>query len=125
MDQPWTEGSVARTLINPNYCLTAPPAEVAKVTMQFSLFEALVRGYLASAGDFLTKAEKQHLVFSGKLMTFEQGVRFLTDYLQGDAYYKVRRDEHNLDRGRTQFLLLESIEQQEERMVSLVRSIEQ
>jgi hypothetical protein len=92
--------------------------------MQFSMFEALVRGYLTSA-DFLTKAEKQHLVFSGKLMTFEQGVRFLTDYLQGDAYYKVSRSEHNLDRCRTQFKLLESIEEQEERMDRLVESIEQ
>jgi hypothetical protein len=89
------------------------------------MFEALVRGYLASAGDFLTKAERQHLVVSAKLMTFEQGVRFLTDYLQGDGYYKVSRDEHNLDRCRTQFKLLECIEQQEERMDRLVQSIEQ
>jgi hypothetical protein len=99
--------------------------DLSKVTMQFSMFEALVRGYLASAGDFLTKAEKQHLVFSGKLMTFEQGIRFLTDYLQGDAYYKVSRDEHNLDRCRTQFKLVESIEREEARMDWLVQSIEQ
>ena len=83
------------------------------------------RGHLASADDFLTKDEKQHLVFSGKLMTFEQGIRFLTDYLRGDAYYKVSRDEHNLDRCRTQFKLLESMEQEEERMDRLVQSIEQ
>jgi hypothetical protein len=92
--------------------------------MQFSMFEALVRGYLDSAGSFLTKAERQHLVLSGKLITFEQGIRFLTDYLDGDPYYKVHRDEHNLDRCRTQFALLESIEQQEERMDRLQRSIE-
>jgi hypothetical protein len=83
-----------------------------------------VRGYLASADDFLTKDEKEHLVFSSKLMTFEQGIRFLTDYLEGDAYYKMNRDEHNLDRCRTQFKLLESIEKQEERMDRLVQSIE-
>jgi hypothetical protein len=88
------------------------------------MFEALVRGYLASADDFLTKDEKKHLVFSGKLMTFEQGIRFLTDYLESDAYYKVGRDEHNLDRCRTQFKLLESIEQQGERMDRLVQSIQ-
>ncbi len=57
--------------------------------MQFPMFEALLRGYLASAGDFLTAAEKQYLAFSGKLITFEQGIRFLTDYLAGDTYYKV------------------------------------
>ena len=84
-----------------------------------------MRGYLASAGDFLTKAEKQHLVCSGKLMTFEQGIRFLTDYLQGDAYYKVSRSEHNLDRCRTQLKLFESIKHQEERMDRLMQSIEQ
>ncbi len=98
--------------------------DLSKVTMQFSMFEALVRGYLDSAGSFLTKAERQHLVLSGKLITFEQGIRFLTDYLAGDPYYKVHRDEHNLDRCRTQFALLESIEQQEERMDRLLRSIE-
>ena len=98
--------------------------DLSKVTMQFSMFEALVRGYLDSAGSFLTKAERQHLVLSGKLITFEQGIRFLTDYLGGDPYYKVHRDEHNLDRCRTQFALLESIEQQEERMDRLLRSIE-
>jgi thiamine kinase-like enzyme len=115
-------GDMVRTATSP---AKEDEQNLHKVTMQFSMFEGLLRGYLASAGDFLTKAEKQHLVFSGKLMTFEQGVRFLTDYLQGDAYYKVRRDDHNLDRCRTQFRLLESIEQQEVRMHQLVQSIEQ
>ena len=115
-------GDMVRTATSP---AKEDERDLSKVTMQFPMFEALVRGYLASAGDFSTKAEKQHLVFSGKLMTFEQGIRFLTDYLRGDAYYKVSRDEHNLDRCRTQFKLLESIEQQEERMDRLVQSIEQ
>jgi thiamine kinase-like enzyme len=114
-------GDLVRTTTSP---AREDEQDLSKVTMQFSMFEALVRGYLNSAGGFLTKAERQHLVFSGKLITFEQGIRFLTDYLAGDAYYKVRRDEHNLDRCRTQFTLLESIEQQEERMDRLVRSIE-
>jgi thiamine kinase-like enzyme len=115
-------GDMVRTATSP---AREDEQNLSKVTMQFSMFEALVRGYLASAGDFLSKAEKQHVVFSGKLMTFEQGIRFLTDYLQGDAYYKVSRGDHNLDRCRTQFKLLESIEQQEERMDRLVQSIEQ
>jgi Ser/Thr protein kinase RdoA (MazF antagonist) len=115
-------GDMVRTATSP---AEEDEQDLSKVTMQFSMFEALVRGYLASAGDFLTKAEKQHLVFSGKLMTFEQGIRFLTDYLRGDAYYKVSHDEHNLHRCRTQFKLLESIERQEESMDRLVGSIEQ
>ena len=114
-------GDMVRTATSP---ANEDEQDLSKVTMQFSMFEALVRGYLASA-DFLSKAEKQHLVSSGKLMTFEQGIRFLTDYLQGDPYYKVSYGEHNLHRCRTQFKLLESIEQQEERMERLVQSIEQ
>ena len=104
---------------------TTSPAEedepdLSKVKMQFPMYEALVRGYLSSAGDFLTKAEARHLALAGKIITFEIGIRFLTDFLEGDVYFKVRRDTHNLDRCRTQFRLVESIEQQEERMSALV-----
>jgi len=107
---------------------TSPAAEderdLSQVTMQFPFFEALVRGYLASAGAFLTPLEKRYLAFSGKLITFEIGVRFLADYLAGDIYFKVHRDGHNLDRCRTQFKLVESIEDQEDAMNRLVESIE-
>ena len=91
--------------------------------MQFPMFEALARGYLTPAGGFLTPAETQHLAFSGKLITFEIGMRFLTDYLEGDTYFKIHRDGHNLDRCRTQFELVESIERQEEKMNRLVESV--
>ena len=110
-------GDMVRTTTSP---AQEDERDLSKVTMQFSMFEALVHGYLASTGSFLTTAEKEHLVSSAKLMTLEQGIRFLTDYLAGDVYYKVRRDEHNLDRCRTQFKLLESIELQEEKMDRLV-----
>jgi hypothetical protein len=108
---------------------TTSPAEedeqdLSKVTMQFPMFEALVRGYLASAGGFLTKAEKSYLAFSSKLITFEIGIRFLADYLAGDTYFRVHREGHNLDRCRTQFKLIQSIEQQEEAMNRLVESID-
>jgi Ser/Thr protein kinase RdoA (MazF antagonist) len=106
---------------------TSPAAEdeqdLSKVTMQFPLFEALVRGYVSAAGEFLTKAEKQFLAFSGKLITFEVGIRFLADYLNGDTYFKIDREGHNLDRCRTQFKLVESIELREEKMNRLVESI--
>jgi Ser/Thr protein kinase RdoA (MazF antagonist) len=106
---------------------TSPAAEdeqdLSKVTMQFPLFEALVRGYLSAAGGFLTEAEKEFLAFSGKLITFEVGIRFLADYLNGDTYFKIHREGHNLDRCRTQFKLVESIELQEEKMNRLVESI--
>jgi Ser/Thr protein kinase RdoA (MazF antagonist) len=106
---------------------TSPAAEdeqdLSKVRMQFPMFEALVRGYLESAGTFLTATERKYLAFSGKLITFEIGIRFLTDFLAGDTYFKVHREGHNLDRCRAQFKLVESIEQQEVEMNRLVESI--
>jgi aminoglycoside phosphotransferase (APT) family kinase protein len=114
-------GDMVRTTTSP---AMEDERDLSKVTMQFPMFDALLRGYLSAAGGFLTKAEKQYLAFSGKLITFEIGIRFLTDYLAGDTYFKVHRNGQNLDRCRTQFKLVESIEQQEERMVRLVESLE-
>jgi hypothetical protein len=91
--------------------------------MQMPMFEALARGYLAAAGAFLTPAEKSYLVFAGKLITFTIGLRFLTDYLSGDHYFRVHRQGHNLDRCRTQFKLVQSITEQEEAMQKLVDRI--
>jgi Ser/Thr protein kinase RdoA (MazF antagonist) len=106
---------------------TSPTAEdeldLKKVAMHFPMFEALVRGYLSSAGSFLTKDERRFLAFSGKLITFEIGIRFLTDFLSGDTYFRTHRQGHNLDRCRTQFKLVESIEQQEDTMERLVESL--
>ena len=114
-------GDMVRTTTSPT---NEDEPDLSKVAMQFPMFEALVRGYLSEAGSFLTKEEKHHLAFSSKLITFEQGIRFLTDYLAGDPYYKVHREGHNLDRCRTQFKLVESIEAQEDRMNRLVHSVE-
>jgi aminoglycoside phosphotransferase (APT) family kinase protein len=113
-------GDMVRTATSP---ADEDEPDLSKVTMQFPMFEALARGYLSSAGNFLTQSERQYLAFAGKLITFEQGIRFLTDYLAGDTYYKVHRDGHNLDRCRTQFKLVESIEQQEEKMDLLVSEL--
>jgi hypothetical protein len=113
-------GDMVRTTTSP---VKEDERDLSKVTMQFPMFEALMRGYLTTAADFLTPAEKRFLPFSGKLITFEIGLRFLTDFLAGDAYFKVHRDGHNLDRCRTQFKLVESIEQQEGQMNQLVETI--
>ena len=94
--------------------------DLSKIQMQFPLFEALVQGYLSATAAFLTPGERRCLAFSGKLITLEIGLRFLTDFLEGDVYFKVHRAGHNLDRCRTQFKLVESMEQQEERMEKLV-----
>lgn len=113
-------GDMVRTTTSP---AMEDERDLAKVRMQFPMFEALVRGYLAAAAEFLTPAEKRLLAFSGKLITFEIGLRFLTDFLSGDTYFKVHREGHNLDRCRTQFRLVESIEQQEAAMQKLVETI--
>ena len=117
---PYDFGDMVRTTTSP---AMEDERDLRKVTMQFPMFEALVRGYMSSAGEFLTREEKALLAFSGKLITFEIGTRFLTDYLAGDTYFKVHREGHNLDRCRTQFKLVESIEEQEERMNRLVESL--
>jgi len=93
--------------------------DASKVSMRMDIFEGLLTGYAASAGAFLNAAERAHLVFSGKLITYEIGLRFLTDYLEGDVYFKIKRPEHNLHRCRTQFALVRSIEQQEAAMQAL------
>ncbi len=103
---------------------TCPAAEderdLSKVAVDITLFQALAQGFVEEAGQFLTPAETRHLVFGGKLITFEQMIRFLTDYLAGDVYYKVHREGHNLDRTRTQMKLVRSIIEQEEDMNRLV-----
>jgi hypothetical protein len=112
-------GDMVRTTTSP---AREDERDLSKVRMQFPMFEALARGYLAAA-DFLTPAEKKFLPFSGKLITLEIGLRFLTDFLTGDTYFKVHREGHNLDRCRTQFKLVESIEEQEAAMEKLVETI--
>jgi hypothetical protein len=96
---------------------------VSKVVMRMPIFEALLRGYLSGAGAFLNEAEKAHLAFSGKLIALEIGIRFLTDYLEGDTYFKTKRAGQNLDRCRAQLALVASIEAQEAAMEKLVQEV--
>lgn len=110
-------GDMVRTATSP---ALEDERDLSKVRMVMPMYEALVRGYLASVGDILNSTEKHFLAFSGKLITYEIGIRFLTDYLNGDVYFKIRRESHNLDRCRTQFKLIESIEEQEPQMQELV-----
>lgn len=103
---------------------TSPAAEdepdVSKVVMQMPMFQALVEGYLDAAGNFLNETEVRHLVFSGRLITLEVAIRFLTDYLEGDVYFKTHRPGQNLDRCRTQIQLVREIEAKEAEMNAFV-----
>jgi hypothetical protein len=99
--------------------------DLSKVEMRMPIFEALVNGYLDAAGDFITDAEVGFLAHSGKLMTLEVGIRFLTDFIEGDVYFKTHRPGHNLDRCRTQLRLVACIEEKEEEMNAFVQKVRQ
>ncbi len=94
--------------------------DLDKVNMDLNLFEEYTRGYLEELGDSITKKEAELLPMSAKLMTLECGVRFLTDYLDGDNYFKIHRPDHNLDRARTQFKLVADMEAKMDKMKEIV-----
>ena len=73
----------------------------------------------------MTEKELENLPLSAFMITFEQGIRFLTDYLEGDVYFKIHRNGHNLDRARNQFALFADMEQKREKMDAIIRDIAQ
>ena len=94
--------------------------DLSKVYSKKEYFEQLVKGYLEGA-KFLNEAEKANLAFSGRLMTFEVGIRFLADYLKGDTYFHTAYEDHNLVRARTQFKMVQSMEEQAEEYEAIVK----
>ena len=86
-------------------------ADLSKVKFDLCLYELYVKGFIQGAGDGLTDGEIEMLPIGAIMMTYECGTRFLTDYLQGDVYFKTTRDKHNLDRARNQFKLVADMEQ--------------
>lgn len=103
---------------------TAPEDErdLSKVTVDLGMFERLTAGYLDATRSFLTPREIELLSFSARLMTFECGMRFLADHLSGDVYFKIHRENHNLDRCRTQFKMVAEMERLADRMEAIVRA---
>ncbi len=95
--------------------------DLAKVGFDLGLFDRLAAGYLDAARDFLVPAETELLAFSAKLLTLECGIRFLTDHLKGDVYFKIHREGHNLDRARTQFKMVAEMERQMGAMEAVVK----
>ena len=95
--------------------------DLTKVNFSLELFEAYTKGFLEIAGDALTPLEIETLPWGAKLMTLECGMRFLTDYLEGDHYFAVHRPGQNLDRTRTQFKLVRDMEAHWDEMNAIVR----
>ena len=94
--------------------------DLSKVNFDISLFDVYTRGYLEGAAGALTDAELDYLPWGAKLMTLECGIRFLTDYLEGDHYFRTHREGQNLDRCRTQFKLVSDYEKQWDDMKAVV-----
>ena len=84
--------------------------DLSRVELDLSLFEVFTKGYLEGCGGRLTDKEIEMLPMGAKLMTYECGIRFLADHLEGDVYFKIHRDGHNLDRARTHFKLVADME---------------
>lgn len=91
------------------------------VSMSIDIFRGYTKGYLSETAKFLNQNEIDHLAFSAKYITYEQVLRFLMDYIDGDKYYKVKSDRHNLVRTHAQYKLLQSMENQYDEMCKIVR----
>ena len=114
-------GDLVRTGTNP---VAEDALEVDRIHVQEAMFKALARGYLEGTDGTLLPAERERLVLAGQLLTYENAIRFLADFLDGDTYYPVHREEHNLDRARTQLALLASLEAHEDRLNAYVRTLQ-
>ncbi|MCD7763320.1 MAG: aminoglycoside phosphotransferase family protein [Lachnospiraceae bacterium] len=97
--------------------------DLSKVSCSLRLFELYGKGYIEGCAGALTDAELELLPMGAIVMTFECGIRFLTDYLEGDHYFKIHREGHNLDRARTQFRLVADMEEKLPRMKEIVDSL--
>lgn len=95
--------------------------DLKKISLSLARYEAFARGFLEACGKALTPKEIETLPWGAKLMTLECGVRFLTDYLEGDTYFRIHRPEHNLDRTRTQFALVADMEKKWTQMCDIVK----
>ena len=95
-------------------------ADLSKVQLNLELFDAYTKGFLEGCNNVLSDAEKDLLPTGAWTITLEQGVRFLTDYLNGDIYFGTHYPEQNLDRARTQFKLVKEMEEKQDQMQAVV-----
>lgn len=109
-------GDMVRTAVPQ---LAEEATDLSSMDVKMDMFEALLKGYRQSA-TFLNEAENNQLAYAGKLLTLECGIRFLTDYLQGDAYFKIKRPSQNIDRCRNQFAFVQALERRMPELEDLV-----
>ena len=114
-------GDMVRTMVSP---AAEDEPDLSKVQLRLPFFEALTRGFLSTAGSMLTQAEKDHLPLGGQLITFVIAIRFLTDFLSGDVYFKVHKENHNLLRARTQLELTAQIGRKMDELNAAVKRLD-
>jgi Ser/Thr protein kinase RdoA (MazF antagonist) len=110
-------GDLVRSSVSP---ADEDETDVSRIDVRLDLFEALAGGYLETAGPVLSAQERDLLVFAGELITFEQAIRFLTDHLEGDRYFRVARPGHNLVRARAQLALLAALRRRQGALADVV-----
>ena len=93
------------------------------VEMSIEMFRAYAEGYLSEQRATMSASELEWLAFSGRYITFEQVLRFLKDYIDGDKYYKIAYADHNHVRTRAQYKLLQSMERQYDEMCAIVKEL--
>lgn len=113
-------GDAIRTYANTG---TEDDLDLDKVSLSLSQFEGYTRGYLSEAASFMNDTELEYLAFSAKYITYEQVLRFLMDYINGDTYYKIKSPKHNLERTYAQYKLLQSMEQVYPQMCEIVKKV--
>jgi hypothetical protein len=112
-------GDAIRTIINKT---DEDEADLSKIQLNMPLFTAYTEGYLSTAGKFLTEEEIESLMKGVLLLPYMQGVRFLTDHINGDIYYKIKFPGHNLQRTRAQFQLVKMLDANAEDMEEIIRA---
>lgn len=113
-------GDMVRTACNP---VPEDHPDFEQAIARKDMFKALAAGYLLGTSGTLLPVERENLVVAGELLTYECGIRFLMDHLQGDTYFRIHRPGHNLDRCRTQFALVRSLERQASEFMREVRDL--
>jgi hypothetical protein len=113
-------GDVIRTAANK---AAEDEKDLSKVRMDIDLFRAFAEGYLSETRDTLNDIEKDYLAFAPRLLTYTMAVRFLTDYLDGDTYYKIHHEHHNLQRAKAQLKLIENMEEQYPVMLDIIKKL--
>ncbi len=113
-------GDFLRTAAN---AVAEDDPDIGKVEFDMDIFRAFTKGYIESASAFLTPVEKEHLPYAAALFPFMQAVRFFTDYVNGDTYYKTAYPEHNLVRTRNQMALFRSVMARQKEMSDFISGL--